>query len=147
VSEQIFAHDDQGQARRPNVFLCAAKSEAYFGPIHIARQDMRGKVDHQRRVTPQCFEVWQCVELDAVDGLVGAYMHMRASGSSCHFAGAGTVVNCESAPEAAKCMWQNLAAFCEDFSLQLPVTTMSAFSLARKVQAARWRFRQYRHLA
>ena len=37
VTKQVFADDDQGQAGRADVFLCAAKGESYFRPIDAAR--------------------------------------------------------------------------------------------------------------
>ncbi len=76
MAQQIFTNDDQRQACRPDVFLGTGVSQAHARPIDRARCDVRGAVDHQRRIAAQRFQIRQLVQLDAVDGLVAAHVHV-----------------------------------------------------------------------
>ena len=76
MAQQVVTHHHQRQPGGAQVFLCAAKCQAQFGPVHRARGHMGRKVNHQRCVTAQGLEVGQGLVFDAIDRLVRANMHI-----------------------------------------------------------------------
>ena len=68
LAHQVVAHDDDGDAGRAHVLLCAAPDEAVAAYVHGARQEARRHVAHQghiARLGKLCL-----VPLDAANGFV-----------------------------------------------------------------------------
>ena len=89
VAQQVFAHDDDGQACRANVLLRAAKGQAHAAPVDGARCDVRGKVDDQWRIRAQRFQVGQLLKLHAVNRFVAADVHVACAAAQVPAAGCG----------------------------------------------------------
>ena len=91
VAQQVFAHHYQRQSSGPKVFLRAAKGQAHAAPVHRARGNLRRKIDHQRGVRAQSFEVGQGVEFHAVDGFVAANVDVAGAWPYLPSGGVGNV--------------------------------------------------------
>src|SRR5882672_1027328 len=73
MAEQVFAHDDDDEARRADVFLRAGVDQAELRHVERARENMRGGVRHERHL-PRFRDP---VELDPAYGLVRGVVHVR----------------------------------------------------------------------
>ena len=69
VAEQILADDDDGNAGRAHVLLCAGVDDAVLGDINRLGQDVGGHIRYERYA---CRGLGVVLILGAVDGVVGA---------------------------------------------------------------------------
>ena len=76
MAQQVIAHNHNGQARRANVLLCAAKGQAHAAPVQRAGGDVGRKIDHQRGIAAQRLQVGQLLKLHAMNGFVAAQVHV-----------------------------------------------------------------------
>ncbi len=74
--EQVFAHDHHGQPCGADVLLRAAKGQANAAPVHRARGDVGGEINHQRRIAAQGSQVGQFVKLHTVNGFIAANVNV-----------------------------------------------------------------------
>ena len=81
VAEQVFTDHHDCQAGGAEVLLRACERQAQARPVHRARRHMGRKIDHQRCVAAQRAQVGQFMELDPVDGLVGANVDVTGPGA------------------------------------------------------------------
>ena len=158
MAQQVFAYHHHASGRRDPGSSARRQRPADFAsnPLGV-KPHARKSQSPARRVGAQRLQVGQGLEFDAVDGLVGAQVDVAGFIlRNCQVAGAGNsrVKPSIFAIGGARWVAQYLPASLCDFSLQLPVTTKSAWPrctrwrrAARSGSSARWRFRPARRPA
>ncbi len=75
TTEEIVAHDDDREARRPHVLLRPGVDHSEARDVDRSRKDRRGEISDQRHA-----RLGHPVELDPADGLVGRVVQVGRAG-------------------------------------------------------------------